>query len=206
MTDIVTKKLDVELPERKTGGVSFCLIGSTRSGKTTLLKHVLKEYFDKHITVLMSNSIHAPIYNEIEGCIKSPVYSHKIIKEGYEINRKTKNHYPFLFVLDDIVDKKFDKELLKMMTIYRNSALSTIISIQDPMLLSTAARGNVNFACLGYFNSDEKVEKIIRMYLTSHLSGKIEDKIREYKRLTADHHWIMVDNILGVVYRFKLKL
>jgi len=206
MTDIQTKELEVELPEKKTGGVSFCLIGSTRSGKTTLLKHLLNEYFSRHITVLMSNSIHAPIYKEIEGCIKSPLYSHKVIKEGYEINRKTNNHYPILYVLDDIVDRKFDKELLKMMTIYRNSGLSTIISIQDPMLLSTAARGNVNFACLGYFNSDEKVEKIVRLYLTSHFKGPIEEKIREYKRLTSDHHWIMVDNINGVVYRFKLKL
>lgn len=206
MTEIQIKPFEVELPERKTGGVSFCLIGSTRSGKTTLLKYLLNEYFSRHITVLMSNSIHAPIYKEIEGCIKSPLYSHKVIKEGYEINRKTNNHYPILYVLDDIVDRKFDKELLKMMTIYRNSGLSTIISVQDPMLLSTSARGNVNFACLGYFNSDEKVEKIIRLYLTSYFKGPIEDKIRDYKRLTADHHWIMVDNINGVVYRFKLKI
>jgi tRNA A37 threonylcarbamoyladenosine biosynthesis protein TsaE len=206
MTDIVTKKLDVELPERKTGGVSFCLIGSTRSGKTTLLKHVLKEYFDKHITVLMSNSIHAPIYNEIEGCIKSPVYSHKVIKEGYEINRKTKNHYPLLYVLDDVVDKKNDRELLKLLTIYRNSGLSTIISLQSPILMNTAGRGNVNFVCLGKMNSDENIEKVVRMYLMSFLKGKIDDKIRQYKMMTEDHFWILVNNLTGEVSRFKIKV
>lgn len=201
-----THELTIELPEQKTGGVSFCLLGSTRSGKTTLLKHLLKEYFPKHLKVLMSSSIHATIYKEIDDCVKSPMYSHAVIKEGYEINRKTNNHYRICYILDDLVDKKHDKELMKLLTIYRNSGLSCVISLQDPMLMSTTGRGNVNFMCLGYFNSDEKVEKIVRMYLTTHLTGKIEDKIREYKKLTADHYWFMVDNLSGEVYRFKIAL
>lgn len=203
---IETKALDVELPEQKTGGVSFALIGSTRSGKTTLLKHILKEYFTKHTKVLMSNSIHAPIYKEIDDCVKSPIYSHKVIKEGYEINRKTNNHYRICYILDDVVDKKTDKELMKLLTIYRNSGLSTVISLQDPVLMSTTGRGNVNFVCLGKMNSDEKVEKVVRMYLTSYLTGRIEDKIRQYKALVDDHYWFMVDNINGFVYRFKIKV
>ena len=106
------KKFDVELPPQKTGGASFCMIASTRAGKTTMLKYILEKYFEKHITILMSNSIHAPIYKEIEDCIKSPVYTPRVIKEAYEINRKVNNHYPFLFVLDDVVDKKFDSFLV----------------------------------------------------------------------------------------------
>jgi len=206
MVDIETKPFEVELPDKKTGGVSFCLMGATRSGKTTLLKYILQEYFSRHITVLMSNSIHAPIYKEIDGCIKSPIYSHKVIKEGYEINRKTNNHYPFLYVLDDIVDKKHDKELLKMLTIYRNSGLSTIISLQSPILMNTAGRGNINFVCLGKMNSDENIEKVVRMYLMSFLTGKIDDKIRQYKMLTEDHNWFMVNNLTGEVYRFKIQV
>jgi tRNA A37 threonylcarbamoyladenosine biosynthesis protein TsaE len=201
-----TKALEVELPEQKTGGVSFCLIGSTRSGKTTLLKHIVDKYFPKHIKVLMSNSIHAPIYKEIDDCIKSPVYSHKVIKEGYEINRKTNNHYRICYILDDVVDKKNDKELMKLLTIYRNSGLSTIISLQSPILMNTTGRGNVNFVCLGKMNSDENIEKVVRMYLMSFLTGKIDDKIRQYKILTEDHYWFMVDNLEGTVYRFKIKI
>jgi hypothetical protein len=156
------------------------------------------------MVVLMSNSIHAPIYKEIDDCIKSPLYSPRIIKEGYEINRKTKNHYPFLFVLDDVVDKKFDKELLKLLTIYRNSGLSCIISIQSPILLNSASRGNLNFVLLGKLNSDESIEKVVRMYLMSFLKGRVEDKIREYKALTEGHHWFLVNNLTGEVFRTKI--
>jgi hypothetical protein len=201
---IEDRKFGVEFPAQKTGGVSFALIGSTRSGKTTLLKHILEKYFEKHITVLMSNSIHAPIYKEIEECIKSPVYSPRIIKEGYEINRKTNNHYPFLFVLDDVVDKKFDKELLKLLTIYRNSGLSTIISVQSLKLLNTASRGNINFVMLGRLNSDEAIEQVVRAYLMSYLPGRVEEKVREYKKLTEDHHFFLVNNLTGELFRTKI--
>lgn len=206
MPELETRYFEVELPEEKTGGCSFCLIGSTRSGKTTLLKNIICDYFKKHITVLMSNSIHASIYKEIDGCIKSPVYSNRVIKEGYEINRKTHNNYDFLYILDDIVDKKFDKELLKLLTIYRNSNLSTIISVQSPMLLNTTSRSNINFVILMKLNSDESIEKVIRMYLMSYLDGKMPDKVRLYKRLTEDHFFFVVNNLTGELYRSKIAI
>lgn len=203
---IENRKLDLEFPPQKTGGVSIGLIGSTRSGKTTLLKYLIDKYFDEHIPILMSNSIHAPIYKEIDGCIKSPIYSPRIIREGYEINRKCDNHYPFLFILDDVVDKKFDKELLKLLTIYRNTGLSAIISVQSPILLNSASRGNINFVMLGRLNSDESIEKVVRMYLMSYLEGKIEDKVRAYKKLTENHFFILVNNLTGEVTRFKIMI
>ena len=202
--ELKTKYFEVELPEKKTGGASFCLIGSTRSGKTTLLKHIIKEYFDNNITVLMSNSIHASIYKEIDGCIKSPIYSPRVIKEGYEINKKCNNHYDFLYILDDIVDKKFDKELLKLLAIYRNSNISAIVSVQSPMLLNTATRSNINFVILMKLNSDESIEKIIKMYLMSYLSGKMPEKVRMYKALTENHFFFVINNLTGEIYRSKI--
>lgn len=204
--DLEDREFDVEFPDAKTGGVSIALIGSTRSGKTTFLTHILDKYFSKHIKVLMSNSIHAPIYKEIDDCIKSPLYIPRIIKEGYEINRKTNNHYPFLYILDDVVDKKHDKELMKTLTIYRNSGISCVISVQSPILLNSTSRGNINFVMLGKMNSDESIEKVVRMYLMSYLPGRIDQKIRVYKELTEGHHWFVVDNLKGEVFRTKLRL
>jgi uncharacterized protein with ATP-grasp and redox domains len=199
-----TREFDFKLPDN--GGVSVCFLGSTRSGKTTFLKHLIDTQFDKHLKVLMSNSIHAPIYEGMKDLIKSPVYMPAIVKEGYEINRHTKNKYDLLYILDDVVTAKFDKELLKLLAIYRNSNLSAIISIQSPVLLNSATRGNLNYVMLGRMNSDEQVEKIIKMYLTSYLDGKMTDKIREYRKMTENHHWIVVDNLTGELYRTKINL
>jgi hypothetical protein len=200
-----THKFEFELPEN--GGVSVALLGSTRSGKTTFLKYLLDKHFPKHLKVLMSNSIHAPIYKDMKDMVKSPLYIPKLVKEGYMINKETKNHYDFLYILDDIVTGKFDKELLKLLAIYRNSNLSAIISIQSPILLNSATRGNLNYVLLGRMNSEEQIEKTIKMYLTSYLDGKnMTEKIKNYKALTEDHYWIVINNLDGSVYRTKLKL
>jgi hypothetical protein len=200
-----TRKFEFELPEN--GGVSVALLGSTRSGKTTFLKYLLDKHFAKHLKVLMSNSIHAPIYKDMKDMVKSPLYIPKLVKEGYMINKETKNHYDFLYILDDIVTGKFDKELLKLLAIYRNSNMSAIISIQSPILLNSATRGNLNYVLLGRMNSEEQIEKTIKMYLTSYLDGRnMTEKIKNYKALTEDHYWIVINNLDGSVYRTKLKL
>jgi hypothetical protein len=59
---------------------------------------------------------------------------------------------------------------------------------------------------LGRMNSDEQIEKTIRMYLTSYLSGKMPDKIREYRRLTEHHYCIVIDNLTGDVYRTRIDI
>lgn len=201
-----TKDPEFELPDPETGGCSFALIGSTRSGKTTFLMDILKRYFPKHITTLMSPSIHAPIYKEIKEPIACPIYCPRLIKEAYTINSKCNNHYDFCFILDDVVDKKFDKELLKLLTIYRNSGISCVICAQSLRLLNTASRGNVNVVLLGKLNSDEAIEQVVRAYLMSYLSGKVPEKVKEYKRLTANHNWIVVNNYSGEVFRTRLSL
>ena len=202
------KEFHMKLPDLETGGVTIAMIGSTRSGKTTLLKEALMKVFDSHLGVLMSPSLHAPVYQDMaKSMVKSPEYVPRVIQEMYSINRKTKNHYPFLVVLDDVVTAKFDKTLMKSFTIYRNSGITTVMSVQNPIILNSVTRGNINFICLGYLNSDEAVEKAVRMFCFASIPGhNIEAKIHEYKRLTADHHWLMIDHLSGEMYRFKLRL
>ena len=203
MSVLETKDFEFELPSN--GGVSVCFLGSTRSGKTTFLKCLVDRHFKKHFKILMSNSIHNPIYKDMKDLVKSPIYASKLVKDGYDINKETRNHYDFLYILDDVVTAKFDKELLKLLAIYRNSDLSCIISIQSPVLLNSATRGNLNYVLLGRMNSEEQIEKTIKMYLSSYLDGKMTDKIRKYKEMTEGHHWIVVNNLTGEVYRTKIK-
>ena len=186
----------------------MAMIGSTRSGKTTLLKHSVLNYFDEHIGVLMSPSLHAPVYDDIsKKLIKSPEYIESVIEECYKINKKTKNHYPFVIVLDDVVTAKWNKTLMKSFTIYRNSGITTIMSVQNPIILNSVTRGNFNYCMLGYLNSSEACERVIRMFCYSEIPGKnIEEKVKEYQRMTEGHHWLMLDMLTGERYRFKLKL
>jgi hypothetical protein len=202
-----TRELGFDLPDPETGGVSILMVGSTRSGKTTILKHLVGKYFEKHLGVLMSPNIHAPVYKGFPNCSEAPEYIPRVIDEMYRINKDTKNHYPFLVVLDDVVNKKFDKDLLKLFTVHRNAGVSGIQCIQSPILLNSAMRGNINIVMLGYMNSDESVEKVVRMFCYASIPGKnIEAKIHEYKRLTADHYWLLLNNLTGEFYRFKLRL
>lgn len=201
------KEFKLVVPEVETGGMTLAMIGSTRSGKTTLLKHTLKKYFDDHIGVLMTPSLHAPVYSDVKGISKAPDYLPTIIHEMYAINKKTENKYPFLVVLDDVVTAKFDKTLMKSFTIYRNSGITTIMCVQNPIILNSVTRGNINAVLLGYLNSDEACEKVIRMFCYTAIPGKnIEEKIHEYKRLTQGHHWLYLDHLEGGMTRFKLKL
>jgi hypothetical protein len=204
----VDKPFKLTLPDPETGGVTMALIGSTRSGKTTLLKHCILTLFEEHLTVLMSPSLHAPVYKDIgKSLIKCPEYIPSVIDEAYKVNKATKNHYPFAMVLDDVVTAKFDKTLMKSFTIYRNSGITTIMSVQNPIILNSVTRGNFNFALLGYLNSSEAVERVVRMFCFHEIPGKsIEEKIREYQRLTEDHHWLLMDFLTGDRYRFKLSL
>lgn len=203
---IPDKELHLDLPDLETGGMSVVMIGSTRSGKTTILKHLVNKYFEKHIGVLMSPNIHAPVYEGFK-MPESAEYLPCVIEEMYKINKDTKNHYPFLVVLDDIVTRKFDKALLKLFTVHRNAGISAIQCIQSPILLNSAMRGNLNVILLGFMNSDESCEKVIRMFCYASIPGKnIEAKIHEYKRLTADHYWLCVNHLTGELYRFKLRI
>ena len=207
MASIPDKAFRLNIPDPETGGMTVALIGSTRSGKTTLLTHILEQEFEKHIGVLFTPSLHAPVYKDIKGLCKAPYYLPRVIDEAYKINKETKNHYPFLMVLDDVVTAKFDKTLMKAFTIYRNSGITTIMSVQNPVIFNSTTRGNFNAVILGYLNSDEACEKVIRMFCFTAIKGKnIEEKIAEYKRLTADHHWIYIDHLSGDLYRFKLRL
>jgi hypothetical protein len=202
------REFHMKLPDQETGGITMAMIGSTRSGKTTLLKYMLEKYFEKHLGVLMTPSLHAPVYADVSKSLsKSPEYLPKVIDEMYTINRKCENHYPFLAVMDDVVTAKFDKTLMKSFTIYRNSGITTVMSVQNPIILNSVTRGNINIILLGYLNSDEACEKAIRMFAYASIPGKnIEAKIHEYKRLTADHHWLCIDHLSGEMFRFRLRL
>jgi hypothetical protein len=138
----------------------------------------------------------------------SCVFIPELMNDAYHINKETKNNYPFLFVLDDCPLVKNDKELLKLLTIYRNSGISGIVCIQSPTLINPTCRSNFTFTMLFRQNSTEQIEQTIKCYLRGYFpqGWTYEDKIEWYKAATADHHFIFIDNWNGTIQRCKIDL
>ena len=197
----------LDLPADKFG-MSWALLGATRSGKTTLLNYIFKKYFKDYLTILMSNSLQADTYNYIKkGCgVISHHYHPKVLKNCYKINHETNNHYKFLFIIDDITDVRNDKEMTRLMTIYRNSRIASIVSAQTATMMNPIARSNINYVLLGRCNSSMQIERNIKDFLVAYFPSKMKmsEKIQLYKHLTDDHKWILIDNIEGKIYLTKL--
>ena len=117
-------------------------------------------------------------------------------------------YYKFKFniIFDDVVNIKNDKEVMKALTIYRNSNISTFLLIQSPILLNSVARTNINYLFFFRFNSDEMIEIVIKKYLNTWLKGRLLDKMKEYKDLTNNHKYIFIDNLEDNIVNSKLKL
>ena len=198
---------ELQFPDDKFG-CTFLLCGSTRSGKTTLLNFLYDRYFRTYITTVMSNSLNSDAYDYIKRfCVLSDLYHPEMLKEMYGINHATGNHYKFCVILDDLTHIKNDKEYRRLLTIYRNSRISGIVSAQGITMFDKTCRGNINFVLLGRLNSDAEVEKVVKEYLLSYFprNMNITEKITLYRHLTDNHWWIVIDQVNGDVFRTKLR-
>jgi hypothetical protein len=208
--NIPMKDFRLDLPDTATGGCSILMIGSTRSGKSTALKHIMDTYFKKHCGVLFSQSIKANAYKDMNYPLiaKGCAYVPEVIHDMYHINKETKNHYPFLVVIDDHPLVRADKELIKLTTIYRNSGLSSITCCQNLGMLNPTCRSNINFILLFHLNNTEAIEKTIKTFLRGYFPQgyNYDKKIEIYRHLTADHHFLFLDNLNGTLYRCKIKI
>jgi hypothetical protein len=219
MTDKEVRQLKLQIPDKpfalqpppvESGGCSVLMLGSGRSGKTTALKYIIDNYFQKHCGVIFSQSAKAQAYSGMKYPLLplSSVFIPELMNDAYKINKETKNNYPFLFVIDDCPLAKNDKELLKLLTIYRNSGISGCVCVQSPTLLNPTCRSNFTFTMLFHCNSTEQTESVIKGWLRGYFpkSFTYEDKIKEYRRMTADHHFILIDNWAGTIQRCKIDL
>jgi GTPase SAR1 family protein len=198
---------ELEVPDGKFG-FSILLCGSTRSGKTSMMNYLYDSHFKKHITTIMSNSLQSDAYDHVKRfCILSDLYHGEMLKEMYQINHATENHYQFCIILDDLSHVKNDKEYLRLLTIYRNSRISCIVCAQGISMFNKTARGNINFVILGRLNSDAEVEKVVREYCLSYFPRNMNmvEKITYYRKLTDDHFFLVLDQVNGKFFRTKLR-
>lgn len=202
-----TKYFDVELPTN--GGTSWFLVGASRSGKSTLLKFIMKKFFKREITTFFTMNPHADMYKSLsDQVIVSDEYHGEVIHDAYEINKLSENKYRFLFVSDDYVDTKIknDPEITRCLTIYRNAFVSTIFSMQSRVLGNSVGRNNVNYVCIFKQNTAKEYEEVVKDYLSMWLPPDMtmREAVEFVARMCADHHFFFIDNIVGECYLTKL--
>ena len=207
---IPDKPFHLEMPPVETGGCSILMVGSGRSGKTTALKYIIDTYMKKHVGVIFSNSSKAHAYKEMHYPLLplSNAYIPELVNSAYRINKETKNHYPFLFVLDDVPLARNDKELMKTTTIYRNSGVSLIHCAQSPNMISPTCRSNYTFFMLFHNNSSEQAENSCKFFLRGRLPNDwtMNMKVAWLQKQTEDHHFILINNWDGTIQRCKIDL
>jgi len=187
---------------------SFAVIGSSKSGKSTVLKHLLKKNFKEDIKLFMTQSPQSDIYNSIKKeTAFAPTYIPDMIKTCYNINKHTKNHYKFCVIVDDCTGIKNDRQMIRLLCLLRNSAISALISGQDSTMLSAVGRANCNYMLLFSLNTANRIEGTIKDYLRTYLPKTLtlDEKIEFFKLATADHCFFFLDNLNGTLTRCKLQ-
>lgn len=202
-----TKKLsDLETPDNK--AMSFCLIGSTRSGKSYALCHIWEMLFKKHISFLMTLSSHAEIYKPLrKKAVVVDGFHSELVDEPMHINKHTKNNYDFCLIFDDLaMEGKNSHQMTKLLTIGRNSGMSAIISGQKMSMLSATGRSNINFVLCFKQNTETAIEDTIKTFLRSYFPKhmKMTDMISMYKDCTQDHNFFCIDTLNDQCFLSKI--
>jgi hypothetical protein len=191
------------IPEKT--GSSLVLMAKSKAGKTSLLHQIVKELPKDMIKVVISPNIHTSIYDSMRNkCVFSPVFDSRIPKLCHKINQKTKNHYRFCIILDDVVDQKQNSQLLKSFLIYRNAQISCIFSVQSVFLINKMIRGNANYVLLGRLSGEEAIVDTYRKFLINYkeeIGVKSESQVVPvYDELTKDYNFIFMNNLKEKIF------
>jgi hypothetical protein len=197
-----------------TGNTTFVL-GGSKYGKSTALMKIYDQYYsDKNfISILWTVNPQIQLYKGHRKLLKAGVWnleSEEVIKDQKRIQTKTKNHYKFLNIFDDVINVKNNALMDNMILTYRNSKMSSIISLQYSNLMSKCSRANCNNILAFGFNTDESIEVVIKTFLTGYLKKigitKLPDQINWYKDRTADHSFIYIKPSEGIVSFHKFTI
>ena len=198
-----------------TGNTIFA-VGSSKRGKSTAIMQIYDQYYSdrQFVSTLWSANPQAPPYRGHKKLIRAVWGNGKdgerLIKEQKKINVGTGNHYKFLNIFDDVLHMKGSRLMDNLIMTYRNSKMSTIVSMQYSNNLQKCARANINHVLLFGMNTDEAIEVMIKTYLRGYLTRlgitKINDQINWYKAVTDDHGFVYCMPQEGTVSLHKIRV
>ena len=202
---ILKTKFELKIPPLSETGASTVLFGASKSGKTTLMKSIIKKFYDNNdcITILIADNSHSNIYHDIgKKIIKTDKFDNELIKGLHRIQKKTNNKCHFCIVLDDMILDKNDPDLLRLILTLRNSKISTLCLLQSPTLLSKNARFNGNNFIFKRTNNAENTTEILEKFLSGYppfYGLSKADQVNMYRDLTKDYGFIYLDALNDTV-------
>lgn len=182
-------------------GNTTVVFGSSKRGKTEIMLHIYKEYYDKDsvVAVGMFKNMQDPRY-DVNNLVVMGAYSPKTIDLMYDINKKSRNKFEFLVMLDDFIQIK-DSTVDNLVLTLRNADISTVCSLQYVRLLSKASRGSVNNVLIFGMNSEEARRDAIAIYLKSWMDKKLKETgIRYPSDSDRDELFVAVTDNHGFFY------
>lgn len=197
-----------------TGNTTF-LLGASQRGKSTVLMYVYDKYYSGNdfISILFAINYQIKAYKNHKNLIICKTFNNqaeKLIKMEKYINTNCKNKYKFCNMFDDIIDQKYNKLLNSLITTFRNSNISSVISLQYPKFLSRNQRTNIHNILLFGFNNDEAIIDVVKFWLKgffNKLGYKTEnEQIEFYKEVTKDYGFIYVSSLHDHISFHRLQL
>ena len=217
ITDEITKEqrllpaidytqFNLEIPDLDEAGFSTVLFGSSKSGKTTLMKKILKipELADPDvIKFLISPSMHAKIYKDLDKkIIKLSAWDDRLVKGIQKVQKKTKNRYKYLLIIDDCILDKNSGKIMELFCTLRNIKISTLMLLQSTTLLNRNSRFNANNIIFKKMNVDDATEQNMQWFLGSYAPFKglnMDSKKELYREITNDYGFINLDALNGTL-------
>lgn len=188
--------------------VTMIILGSSKSGKSTLTNEQIKQYFldDSYIIVYYCENFNSCPYKTLEK--KQIIFTSYdknsiFIKLAYSINLKTNNKYKFLFVFDDIVINKNDSVIKQLFLSLRNSGISCIFNCQSDVITSKTSRNNANLIFFKHMNTINEIKTMIDRYLESYFQElgceSLNEMIEQYQNSTKNYNYFYINNITNEI-------
>jgi len=156
-----------------------CILGSSFSGKTTLLVTELNKLdpneYDK--IILFTESTNSIPLKKLDPDLNIIILSNfvpKVVKFLKDINEKTKNRFKFLCILDDVIELK-GKVFTKMILTMRNSGISTIVLLQYVKIITPSTRNSLHDYYITQLRNEDW-EYVLRAFLGSHFRELLNEK------------------------------
>lgn len=193
----IKKSPDLLIDDIDEAGSTILICGSSKRGKTHLLKKIWERYYKDNknvISILISPSCNIPLYEDMKkNVIKINRYDKQtdaLLKKIFKIQNLTKNAYRFCFLIDDCVSSRYSETLDALFLYARNLLISSICCVQRETLVSRSSRSSANNVITFGINTEQCIKGLLESFYKCELqevSGitKIDDLIKEFRRLTS---------------------